>query len=1405
MKTKHILTRIYFIIVVSIFLIQLILINKTISGQNDQFVYMDNDNLYMGCTAYYPKTANYLVNIVKNSIGNFHISPDFQYCFKDSNDCYNCGEDSADWHEQLLIHFLKIDSLGFNSVRIMGMPVVVDNDSIMRTNKYYDQISPTCYEETQGLILNDTSKIIMGNLIQEIVDIIRDNNIPLKLIMVLGQHGIEYRPEMFSDYVGYIANRFKSEPVIFAYDLYNEPNISTKPEGYEDIKDKIYLAEMVSGWYHSIKENAPAHHVTIGLNIYDVMNWDPSIFNLDFISYHLYQRRKEHLNWELAPVLESYRTFLEYLNGISDKPWLIGETGLPGIDGINVHPIVGSEADQAMFASETFKYSKWYGSKGYSWWGYKEVRWGSNLNAGSAWENFFGIVYFLNNLQEHKPVGDTISLLNPESECIDCENPPDSIYYNPYKYDFYEKSGYVYDSNSNPIENAMIKGSKLVYEYGQNGGDTIEHYFSILTYTDSNGFYNLYATDTTIDDYLYYWDIAYPGMETMGYWDPPDSLIYTYLETIPPDSLPTPISTADTYTITSGQNITWDSMFVMNYHKVSIDSGGTLIVTDTVYTKPETIIVVEPGGKLEIDNGAFIGLCLWHGIQVLGYPSKGQNTVDQGYVQIINGGSIENSEYGVYAFKRVEGQTDGEWEYSPGHEGGIIHASGAHFINNKIAVQFFNYPTTSISYFRNCNFVTDTNYIISEYPEYFIKISEMTAVDILNCEFRNESTSDYLHSGVYSFSSIITIDGICPNGGTDCTNWDYSLFENLEYGIYAIASKPLHHVNVRHSDFTYNYRGVYLGGMSNAEVTTNNFAVNTPFTHNGGYGLYLDECTAYTIEENNFYHSTQTKTGVGLIVNNSGGDPNEIYRNIFTKLECGISAQHQNRSTKIKDQGLCLKCNEFTNNAQDLQVVASFPPQSGDGIKTNQGANLALPDAPAGNRFSWTGPTLDDPTDIYNETADIVYYYHVAAPALKLKPEYITPETVTTTPVIGAYWLPEVSCPPSDSSGSGGSVEEMKSAMTASAQKADSVQSIITILKDGGNTQALKTEVDFSSPPESYQVYNELMDNSPYISDTVMEAAIEKENVLPNVMIRDVMVANPHNAKDETLMEKIDERSNPMPAYMKAQILQGGSLVSAFENLQSNLSFYKQQQHVAFKALSRHYLTDTINPAASHDSLAALLGNESSLNATYQLAMLNGEQGAWADGLEVLNNIPSQFELTALEAASHSQFTVYYSLLANMAQQGQGIWEADSIQLETLLDIEASAIGTAEVYARNILVALGEIEYEEPILFPDLMKSASVEQEYADLMKLLDGHHYINVFPNPTNDYIIIEHSMDKEPVNANIIIRDTKGNIVKQLEVNGKQNPKVVDTKQLMPGVYIVTLFENNKEMESVKFTKVK
>ncbi len=183
------------------------------------------------------------------------------------------------------------------------------------------------------------------------------------------------------------------------------------------------------------------------------------------------------------------------------------------------------------------------------------------------------------------------------------------------------------------------------------------------------------------------------------------------------------------------------------------------------------------------------------------------------------------------------------------------------------------------------------------------------------------------------------------------------------------------------------------------------------------------------------------------------------------------------------------------------------------------------------------------------------------------------------------------SCP-SNGAGGGGGIgdEEMKGRMAASGYKADSTQAILTALVDGGNTDVLEQEVLQSMPPETYDLYMSLMGKSPYLSDSVLIAAIEKENVLPNVLIKDILVANPQAAKSNEVMDKVDEKSNPFDRGDDSRNIVGQYFVAAKEKLEAQVAFYRHQRSTNLKFLKQLYRNDTVNPWA-HDSLIYLIGD----------------------------------------------------------------------------------------------------------------------------------------------------------------------------------------------------------------------
>jgi hypothetical protein len=329
------------------------------------------------------------------------------------------------------------------------------------------------------------------------------------------------------------------------------------------------------------------------------------------------------------------------------------------------------------------------------------------------------------------------------------------------------------------------------------------------------------------------------------------------------------------------------------------------------------------------------------------------------------------------------------------------------------------------------------------------------------------------------------------------------------------------------------------------------------------------------------------------------------------------------------------------------------------------------------------------------------------------------------------------------------------------------------------------------------------MNKSPYLSDAVVKASIEKEDVLPNVMIRDVMVANPQSAKEKDLMDKVDERTTPMPDYMKAQILAGKDLIGYMEKLESEKGHYTQKRAQAYHNLIRLYQQDTtLSTEAKLDSLILLISNEATLNAQYRLAMLYFAKADYSTGQNLLSAIPSDFGLSAEQSTAHTYFEDYYQIAMDLATEDKAISPQQIYDLEFIMNEE---VGLSEAFARNLLIAQGVLDYEEEVIIPESNKSSFAQQEAEDLEEALEAHNYLTLFPNPAKDYLIIEYQLEMEYADASLQIFDQKGILLQTIAATYIQDQKVIPTTDLKAGTYFIRLSFNGREMEKKKFTVIR
>jgi hypothetical protein len=831
---------------------------------------------------------------------------------------------------------------------------------------------------------------------------------------------------------------------------------------------------------------------------------------------------------------------------------------------------------------------------------------------------------------------------------------------------------------------------------------------------------------------------------------------------------------------------------------VRVLNGGQLTITGRVAMPEGSKIIIERGGVLIVDGGTLTNGCngLWKGIEVWGTYGQPQNSTYQGFVIVRNGATIENAEYGIRTVKATDNAQGETLDY--GYTGGIVYGMGANFINNKTAAKFYRYTNyNSISFFRNCDFVTDDGLFQGFTVKNFAELNDIRGVIFGGCTFKDMRTGIAplnLFSGIETNNARIYVNNY---------NNESCQFINLLYGVKANANITANTVNIENCTFTNNLRSVYLNGVTNATVNLNSF---DPWTGTSpdlvNYCLYFDYCTGYTVEENNFINKLDDPKGIGLVINNSGPNNNMIYNNFFRNLEYSTLAQNNNRGL-IETQGLQIKCNDYELNMCDIAVTVKSPEIPNlPGIAKYQGSS-GITTMQAGNRFSLNhnGYQYSDYSTIKDDP--ITYFHHNPVSEPRVKPIYYS-KYISLSNQFTPYSKNE-SCPSHLSGGGGGTGtgrEELLLEINENEFKSDSTGAILEALVDGGNTELLEQEVLQSMPPEAYDLYMSLMGKSPYLSDSVLIAAIEKENVLANVLVKDVLVANPQSAKSPEVMEKVEEKSNPLNEQLLAQVLLGTYYTAAKENLEAMKSQFEQNRSTSLKYLKQSYLNDTVN-AWAMDSLVYLLHGEEGLQEKYELVVTLAGSGDWTAATGLLNGIPSQFDLNNYNQESYDDFMEFYNIMYALHQSGDGLDSLTLEQKEVLYDLADNSMNVAGAYARSVLKQTDGYPYTEPIILPEgeVLKSGNIVFDLPVQESLVSEN--INIYPNPAHDYVIVE-LLTGNINGADITIYDSKGLPLKKINIPGKQQTWVVNMKDLQPGIYLIKVQIDGRITESKKISKL-
>jgi hypothetical protein len=206
------------------------------------------------------------------------------------------------------------------------------------------------------------------------------------------------------------------------------------------------------------------------------------------------------------------------------------------------------------------------------------------------------------------------------------------------------------------------------------------------------------------------------------------------------------------------------------------------------------------------------------------------------------------------------------------------------------------------------------------------------------------------------------------------------------------------------------------------------------------------------------------------------------------------------------------------------------------------------------------------------------------------------------------------------------------------------------------------------------------------------------------------------------------------------------------------------------------------------------VGSFGGLRAGEQLVASYMQEGNYSQALVLANEMPSLYGLTGDELTEHNYYMDMLNLQTGLAQQGRNILQLNSSELNSLVLIAESSIGTAGTQAKNIL----EFFYGAHFFNCQVLDDSATSKSYTVNPNELGEAYGLNITvkPNPAKDWAAFDYTLPGDESTAILIITDANGKNIESISLDGNQGQKLWDTRHIPAGAYIYTL-------KSISFSK--
>lgn len=842
-----------------------------------------------------------------------------------------------------------------------------------------------------------------------------------------------------------------------------------------------------------------------------------------------------------------------------------------------------------------------------------------------------------------------------------------------------------------------------------------------------------------------------------------------------------------------------------------IGPDSELTMRDEVQSPENVKIYIKPSGKLLLDGAILTNLPeesspMWQGVQVWGKKDKHQLQEDgrywQGVLEMQNGAIISNAVIGVDIWNPDDVNSTG----------GIVMATDSRFINNGTALSFHPYENcmehplyadtmvirNNVSFFKNCDFNIDEDYLGPSEFKMHVSLFQIRGVQFRGCNFRfrDNANSDTYPMGLFAYDAGFRMDGFCASGNQiyPCSVYDNSTFDGFYKAIVTmndgiVGVRP---ITVTNTDFINNSFGVYALKSGYTTILNSIFRIGQDSTQCAA-GIFVENTPVFTIEQDTFCLAQQyPNENYGVVVKNSKSQ-NLVYKNMFRGLYCANLSEGRNNTwmtprnttnAKTRILGLEYHCNDNADNWCDFYVCGGGYANT-NGIQPNQGSE----NDPANNTFS-QGCYFQF---INHGDYGINYYYD--------------PELINVVPTSNYAVNLEVAkvsnnCPSHYGIG-GNSYNDTLMPILSDVQRIqreidyydsytayNNIKTIYDGLIDGGNTEAEILDIQIASPSDLWALRTQLLGHSPYLTDGVLINMLERDDIFPQSVLFEILASNPDELKRDALMAYLRNMDNPMPEYMLALLQQMTNGVTVRTAMESQLAKYSREYRQAAGDIIRDILSDTI---IDKTALVGWLGNMEDIESDREIVSIYLEDGKFTDAIALANLFPSLYGLTGEDLVEHNDYMTLIHMYQDLNQEGRNIMQLDSTEYAIVEHIADCGIGVPKAMAKSIMLGVYGYQYDDCPNGVNIYPTRKEENKESDLsneeFNRAMGFH-VEMSPNPASTWVNVSYTLPVGFSEAQLKITNFFGVIMAIYDLHDKDSQRILDLRDLSPGVYIYTAY---------------